>query len=237
MNKKLRFTFQIPAFCCALILAMAASASGYQPGNSQGQSYKDVPERIDANQRYLFYLHGFIIENEGIHAVSPRFGPYEYEKILDTFAGKGFVAISEARPKGTDPLIYAAKVVGQINRLLSAGVPPQNITVVGASRGGAIAIATSTLLKNRDVNFVILAACGNSNIYKSFRPDLWGNVLSIWDYKDDTGAGSCKQFFNRSSGINKRKEIKVKLGLGHGLLYRPLKEWVDPSVEWATKQK
>jgi hypothetical protein len=237
MNKKLTYLFQTLATSCALILAMAAVVSAQQPDNSQGKSYKDVPERVDTGARYLFYLHGFIIENEGIHAVSPKFGPYEYEKILDTFAGKGFVVISEARAKGTDPLIYAAKVVGQINRLLSAGVRPERITVVGASRGGAIAIATSTRLKNRNVNFVILAACGNSDIYKSFRPDLWGNVLSIWDYKDDTGAGSCRQFFNRSTGLNKRKEIQVKLGLGHGLLYRPLREWIDPSVEWATRKQ
>ena len=29
------------------------------------------------------------------------------------------------------------------------------------------------------------------------------------------------------------REIEVKLGVGHGLLYKPFKEWVDPAVEWA----
>nr|AIA12395.1 Alpha/beta hydrolase family [uncultured bacterium] len=195
--------------------------------------WKEIPGKIDSSAKYLFYLHGLIIENQGIRPTSPQHGVYEYEQILDTLAGKGFVVISEARPRGTIVTEYAAKVVGQIKQLLAAGVAPQHITVVGASRGGGIAIAVSSALKNRDVNFVIMAACGDSDIYKTFKPDLWGNVLSIYDYKDTVGP--CGQFFEKSTGLNRHREIVVKLGVGHGLLYHPLKEWVDPVVEWANQ--
>ena len=202
---------------------------------SQGAIWKDVSGKIDPKAKYLFYFHGRIIENQGTRPTDPRYGVYEYQEILDTFKNKGFVVVSEARPKGTDNVAYAHKMVDQINTLIKAGVPPRNITVVGASKGGGIAIFTSTFLKNRDVNFVIMASCGDYDDYKTTVPDFWGNILSIYDYKDDTGAGTCQNFFDHSTGINRHDEIVVKLGLGHGILYKPLKEWVDPVVAWANK--
>lgn len=223
-----------PSASCQRVSQPAAEAQTKTAAKStRGTIWKDVPEKVDPNARYMFYLHGMIVENEGIRPTSPLYGVYEYEQILDTLASKGFIVISEARPKGTVVTEYAAKVVGQINALLKAGVSPRHITVVGASRGGGIAIAASSQLKNRDVNFVIMAACGNSDIYKTFRPDLWGNVLSIYDYKDTVGP--CEDFFAKATGLNRHRQIEVKLGVGHGLLYRPLKEWVDPVVEWASQ--
>lgn len=232
---------------CALLGALVLVACQRQTSEAQtaqatvtlaaapGVVLTDVPQRIDAKARYLFYLHGRIVEEQGARAVSPQFGPYEYAQILDTLAGRGFVVISEARPRGTDVQQYAPKVVEQINTLMKAGVPPGHITVVGASRGGVIAVAVSTRLKQRAVNFVILASCGNSDEYRRFKPDLWGNVLSIYDYKDDTGAGTCQRFFAQATGLGRHNEVLVKLGLGHGLLYRPLKEWVEPAVAWANQ--
>src|SRR5689334_21666657 len=68
-----------------------------------GLILKDIPDNIDAKGRYLFYLHGLIVENEGVRPTSPKFGVYEYEEILETFKNRGFIVISEPRPKGTDP--------------------------------------------------------------------------------------------------------------------------------------
>ena len=39
------------------------------------------PVSIDPAKQYLFYFHGKIIEDQGIHAVSPDYGEYEYEAI------------------------------------------------------------------------------------------------------------------------------------------------------------
>lgn len=211
----------------------AATSAASSPAAAEGALWKDVPERVDLKAKYLFYLHGAIVENYGVRPVSPDYGVYEYEEILSTFVKKGFIVISEPRPRGTDPHEYAAKVVKQARRLLKAGVPAKSITIVGASRGGAIAVIASTSLRNRDLNFVILASCGNSSIYRSMKVDLWGNILSIFDYKDTTGAGTCQRFFDSSTGLNRHKEIVLKLGSGHGILYRPLKEWVEPTADWA----
>jgi hypothetical protein len=245
MRDKLKRLIHHVAFFSALLMVLAPNASCQQKtqtkstaqaapaavANTRGAIWKEIPDKIDPRAKYLFYMHGMIVENEGIRPTSPRYGVYEYEQILDTLASKGFIVISEARPRGTIPTAYAAKVAGQINALLKAGVSPRHITVVGASRGGAIAIAVSSQLKNRDINYVIMAACGDSDIYKTFRVDLWGNVLSIYDYKDTVGP--CEQFFAKSTGLNRHRQIEVKLGVGHGLLYLPFKEWVDPVVEWA----
>lgn len=197
---------------------------------------RTIPQRIDATSQYLFYLHGAILEGTKGHAVSPKFGVYEYDKILKAFVREGFTVISEVRRKGTPPQKYAAKVASQVDELLKAGVPPRRITIVGASRGGGIALIASSLIKNRDVNFVILASCAGSRFFNNLDPDLYGNVLSIYDRDDDTGAGSCNRFVQQSSGINRHQEIVLTTGLGHGIVYHPMKNWLDPLFNWALQR-
>ena len=229
--------FQTLILICLLVSVSAIVCAQRSPqpetrtpralGNGRGALWLDLPQPIDTGAKYLFYLHGRIIEEEGVNAVSQVFGAYEYEQILQTFVDKGFVVISEPRPKGTDVQQYATKVVGQINTLVQAGVPPQKITVVGASKGGSIAVAISSQLRNRNINFALVAACGNS--------DMYGNVLSVWDYLDDTGAAMCGKYFAGAKGLNRHKEVELRIGLGHGILYRPLSEWVDLVVEWTNQ--
>ncbi len=233
---------------CALFLITATTACAQQKDaakaetkaetktalsdtKAKGAIFEDVPEKIDPQARYLFYLHGRIIEEKGIRPTDAKWGVYEYEEILKTLAGRGFAVISEARPKGTDVKQYAPKVVGQINALLKAGVPPNRITVVGASKGSLITMLVSTGLKNRDVNFVLMSNC-NDWVLKNYEVDLYGNVLSIYDVKDEFGL-TCRKFFDRATGLNRSKEVELKIGTGHAILYKPLKEWVDLVTEWA----
>ena len=206
--------------------AVASAADG------QSGVFKGVPDQIDARARYLFYLHGRIVEDKGVRPVSERHGIYEYEKILETFREAGFVVISEARAKDTDVRQYAAKVVvAQIRRLLKAGVPPRQVSVVGASKGSHIAMHASSLLRQRDVNFVLIAGCGEQTA-KNRELNLHGRVLSIYDASDE-GAGTCESLFARSAGLSQRGEVRLSLDLGHGFIYRPLKEWVEPAIAWA----
>jgi hypothetical protein len=225
------------ALCCALSLLLSAAAPGpCRPGaavRSRGAVLLDVPRKVEKKARYLFFLHGKIVEDSGARPTSPKYGVYEYGKMLDAFRSKGFAVISEARAKDTDPQQYAAKVVGQIRALLAAGVSPRHVTVVGQSKGAIIAMLVSTRLKNRDVNFVLLDNC-NDTIFKRFDIDLWGNVLSIYDVNDEIGQ-SCRQFFDKATGLNRHKEIELKIGTGHAVLYQPLKEWVEPAAAWASR--
>lgn len=205
-----------------------------QSHESLGVVLETLPQSIDPKAKYLFYLHGAILEGTNGHAVSPKFGTYEYDKILAAFTREGFNVISEIRKRGTTREEYGAKVATQVDKLLKAGVAPDRITIVGASRGGGIALIASTLIKNRDVNFVILSSCADSPFFRKLHPNLYGNVLSIYDRDDDTGVRSCNRFIEQSSGVNRHQEIVLTTGLGHGIVYHPLKEWLDPLFNWVS---
>jgi len=191
-----------------------------------------APKKVDTSARYLFYLHGRIVER-GRRPISEEYGAYEYDQILEAFAAKGFVVISEQRPVGTDVEKYAGKVAGQVRQLLKAGVPPRNITLVGASQGSFIAMLASTYLKNRDVNFVIMAGCSAEARFLEI-VDLHGNVLSIYERTD--GAGSCEKYRVDATGLAKYQEKELQTGLRHGFIYRPISEWVEPTISWAMVQ-
>lgn len=197
---------------------------------TQGVILTDVPEQIDRNPRYLFYLHGYIVESQNTRPVHPEFGPYEYAQILNTFKESGFVVISEARKKDREIEPYARKLAGQVRQLLNAGVPAENITVVGASQGSWIAMLASTYLENRKVNFVFIAACSADKGFLNL-VNLHGSVLSIYESSDV--AQSCSDYRADAKGISDWKEVEVKTGLKHGFLYRPMKEWLEPTVDWA----
>jgi len=195
------------------------------------------PNSINSTTQYLFYLHGRIVKELGIHAVSPDFGEYQYVAILERLTGYGFTVISEQRPKNADTTEAAERVAGQVTTLLDAGVPASNITVIGASKGAAIAIEVSHLLENAQVNFVIMGICHPDTIaeFKRNGTSLHGNVLSIYDFADTQYAGSCKELFEYSegAGLTRHDEIVLQVGSGHGILYQPLDEWIVPAMEWA----
>ncbi len=196
----------------------------------------EFPTRINPGTRYLLYFHGKILEDQGLPAVSPEYGVYEYEAILKKFESYGFTVISERRPKNADVNLYARATAKQIKLLLEANVPPQNITVVGASKGAYIAATVTSLLKNDRLNFVLLGACSSEMIdyWKQNGMYLYGNILAIYD-SVDVYASSCKELFTFSEGkgIARREEIVLHTGLGHGILYQPLDEWMAPIAQFA----
>lgn len=188
-------------------------------------------------QRYLFYFHGKIIEDQGVNAVDSvnGYGAYQYEDILNTFRKANFTVFSEVRQKDANPSKHAHRAVNQIDSLIKNGVEDNDITVVGASKGAIISMLISSYLKNKNVNFVFLAGC-NEDILKHF-PEIQfcGNILSIYEKSDDIGH-SCSKFKNSSRlTISHYKEIEINTGLKHGFLYKPLKEWIEPAIKWATK--
>jgi len=207
-----------------------------RPSSTPDLSDYAFPDTIDTAKPYMFYLHGKIIEDQGIPAISSDYGEYEYGAILEILRELGFAVISEQRLKNTDSMEFAKRVSEQVKTLLDAGVPAKNITVVGASKGAGIAIFISDFLENRDINYVILAIC-NPEIVEEFRQNdvsLYGNVLSIYDSSDKL-AGTCQELFSFSEnkGLSRHDEIILNVGNGHGLLYKPLDDWIIPTVQWA----
>lgn len=201
-----------------------------------GQQTSVLPKNISISKKYLFYLHGAIVQEMGIEAVSEDFGRYEYIDILEAFTKRGFQVISEVRPKGTDVVRYAEKVSSQIDTLLKKGVKPQNIVVVGASQGAYIAIETSHIIKQSEVKYAILALCNEYNVtlYSKYQHELCGNFLSIYEESDQKK--SCDQLLNIPTCNTGYQEIKLTMGNSHGFIFKPYKEWIDPLVKWIDKK-
>ncbi|WP_317896853.1 alpha/beta hydrolase [Aurantibacillus circumpalustris] len=183
------------------------------------------------SQNYIFYLHGKIIENQGAEAVDKinSYGAYKYNDILDSLRKNKALVLSEVRAKDTDVKPYALKIKKQIDSLLKKGVEAKRVTVIGASKGALIAMYVSSYAKNKDINYVFMAACYRDETNAEL--NFYGNILSVYEKSD--GAGTCLSLKNASTGINHYKEIEINTGLRHGFLYKPLPEWVNPALKWA----
>lgn len=191
-----------------------------------------IPENPDSLKRYLFYLHGLIIEEAGIRPRSEEHGYYEYELILQELARAGFIVVSEARKKGTEVKAYAETITAQIKTLLACHIPPDNIIVVGASKGGVISAYVSSMLQQTGIYYIFLAGLFEKCLQdKALR--LYGKVLSIHD-RADTLSITPALYFQRSEGSGNFKAILLDLDLGHGLIYRPYREWLDPLLAWVS---
>lgn len=179
-------------------------------------------------------MHGNVVEQKGVKfATTKEYGFYEYQKILDTLAGQGFIVVSEARSSDKKIKAYARKIKIQVKTLLGKGVPPGNIMVAGFSKGGKITLVTSSLVANAKVNNVVLAGCSRKAkpFIEKFKLDMKGRVLSIVDKNDNTFS-SCDRMIQASSGGLEHKEIILMDGRGHGVFYRPGGIWFKPMIEW-----
>jgi pimeloyl-ACP methyl ester carboxylesterase len=191
--------------------------------------------------RHLIYLHGRIIQDQqNPRPRHPEFGYYELEQILATFRERGFVVSDGIRPKGESLSASADRVVHDVRALMASGVPASRITVVGGSMGAAIALLSSARLQNPELRFAVLAACLSESVPRLLAEQgkkPAGRVLSIREKSDETSE-PCPAW-SGDTGPNAPlivHEILLDTGLRHGFLYRPLREWVEPAVEWATQR-
>ena len=190
----------------------------------------------DVTKKHVFYLHGAIIEKGDPRPVHPQYGLYDYPAIVSTLSSFGFHLISEQRDINTDYLSYASKISDQINDLIAKGVQAQNITVIGFSKGAMITVIASSLLKNDDVNFAIIATCGEWYESEEFleRLRLRGRILSI--YEESDLAGSCHKLANRLPAPSSFTEISISTGKEHAAFFLPRSEWINPVTSWINRK-
>lgn len=189
-----------------------------------------TPQR-QAARPYVIYLHARIVEEGGRRPTDPAYGTYEYDAILDSLRQAGFAVLSDQRPPGIGIDSFANGVVHRVDSLLRLGVPAHSITVIGFSRGGAIAILASSRLQNPAISFVFMGACGP---WAFERPELHvtGRLLSLYETSDSLGI-SCAPLFARRGAGSEVREIPLSLGLGHGTFFQPRSAWLKPALEWA----
>lgn len=186
------------------------------------------------NKKYIYYLHGRIIEIQGKDAVSEEYGKYEFDSIVKELQEKDHLVIAEVRSENVDYSDYANKVSKEIDSLVGMGVKPWHITVIGASKGAIIASHISDINQN-PINYVLLA--GN-NKYQEENNDwrFHGQVLCLYDLSDTIAGGSYDYWKNNENYTTKFEQIELKTHLGHGFLYKPLKEWMEPTRKWILNQ-
>lgn len=189
-----------------------------------------VSGQSQAPPRYAIYIPGRIIEDGSRRPISPEFGVYEYDAILDSLRSAGLVVLSDQRPPKADSDSFAIHVVQQVDSLLRLGVAPDRITVIGFSKGGWIAILASSRARNPALSFVFMGACGPW----AFQSDLHvtGRMLSLYETSDSLGVSCAPMFAHRTPG-SRAREIALSVGRGHGTFFQPRSAWLLPAVAWA----
>ena len=197
-----------------------------------GEIYRQFPAEISPEAKYVFYSHGFIVEGKNEKPVHKAWGVYDFPAVKSALATSDFHVIAFHRAKNTEPYQYAKSLAKQVNQLIEVGVKAKNITVMGFSRGGAITIATSNELKNKEVSFIILAGCAGF-IAKNPEMKLYGKVLSIYETSDQVG--SCQYVADRSTKLMSFEELAISTGKSHGAFYLPDTAWLEPVKQWINR--
>lgn len=194
------------------------------------------PSCPDPSNRFLFFVHGRIVETDGPHGVSPDFGPYRYFDILQALNTGDHVLVSEQRDHEVDAHSYAKVLASRVEGLLSAGVSADAISVAGFSKGGYITLLAAKLLQNDALKFVILAGCtpGLVSGVDEKAEGLRGRVLSMVDYRDDR-CFSCGPLFSRNPQLRETSDIVFSDGDGHGHFFRPGPDWIGLTLDWSRR--
>ena len=185
------------------------------------------------DESIIFFLHNRFLEEHHLDDSHPEYGKVEYKEILTALEKKGFRVISEKRNGNVNARDYAHKVVDEIESLLSKGTEAEDITVVGSSKGGYIAQYVSTLANNPKLNFVFIASFRNSDLENIPEINFCGNILTIYEKTDPFGVSAMGRKESSSCSIEHFKEIELNTGMGHGFLFKALKEWIEPTTQWA----
>jgi hypothetical protein len=193
-----------------------------------GGIVKDIPPKPDASSKYIFYLHGSVEESEG--------STEKYQTAVSAISASSATVITEVRGD-TDPNTYSVKLKEQVERLLSNGVPPGNITISGFSKGSIIALATAGTINNPKINYVLLAGCSEdlNDKYGVDPSKAVGRILSIYD-SGDNKFESCDGIIKPSDKLI-FEETDLDSGKGHKVFRIPkekfIEQWRDPLTDWA----
>jgi hypothetical protein len=188
-------------------------------------------------QRHLIYVHGRIVQME--QSARPHHaerGYYELDQILQTFRNGGFEVIGGIRPRDATVSGAADDLVSQVRRLMASGARAEEITVVGASMGASISLLASARLGDPDLSFALLGTCLSADVPAQRERETMsprGQILVIREESDETTT-PCAAWNELGAGAGLSvREVVIRTGQGHGFLYRPMREWVEPLMEWA----
>ncbi len=189
--------------------------------------------QIKDDSKFIIFLHNRFLETHSLEELHPEYGRMEYKKILAEFVKAGLNVISEKREGNVNAREYAIGVINQIDSLILKGVKPTDITIVGTSKGGYIAQYVSTLANNPKLNYVFIASYRNIDIQTIPEINYCGNILTIYEKSDTLGVSAIERKRSSSCKIEIFKEIELDTKMKHGFIFKPLKEWIEPVINWA----
>ncbi|MBE0364503.1 hypothetical protein PULV_a2855 [Pseudoalteromonas ulvae UL12] len=200
-----------------------------------GEIFDGLPNKVNPSGKYVFYSHGFIVEGKDPTPIHDRWGKYDFPAVKEGLSDSGYHLIATHRPAKTHPFKYAKQLSDQVNQLLESGVPAKSISLVGFSRGGFITAITSSYLKNKNINYVILAAC-TSGLAKREDITIYGHLFSVYETSDSVG--SCDEVVaRRADTVSSYKEVSISTGKEHGAFFTPKNEWLEPVKNWLKRKK
>ncbi|MCD9856200.1 alpha/beta hydrolase [Epilithonimonas sp. JDS] len=193
-------------------------------------------QKSETEKDYIFFIHNKFLEENPDGTFADKYNvTVDYKGILQSFKNDGFVVFSEKRNPKANERAFANKVVSQIDSLISKGVQPNHITVIGTSKGGYIAQFVSTFAKNPDLNFVFIGSFQDSDIEEIPTIQFCGNILTIYEKSDIFGVSAIRRKETSKLKVNHFKEIELNTGLKHGFLYIASDEWIKPCKMWAKR--
>ena len=195
--------------------------------------YGELPSSIHADERYVFYSHGRIVEGESETPRHPEYGVYDFPKIKQALFERGdFNLIAYHRAANADVVSEATRLELWVRRLVAAGVKPAHITLIGFSKGGQITAYAADSLSGLGLNIALMGICDNGDFHPDPPLRLGGKLLSIYETSDVVG--SCAKLAAHSSLVS-FEEVPISTGKKHGAFFTPRPEWVGPLTEWIKK--
>ena len=194
-----------------------------------------VPEEIDTDAAWVFYLPDAQVTPNDPEPVHPEYGKYQYSQIANQFLAGGFTVVTRPRETTEHPYTVAEEVADQVQRLLAAGVPASRIGIVGAGKGAAIVVLITSRLANPGLQVVVLSLCNDVFVeyWIQHKELLSGNVLSI--YAEGTpDRSSCRDYLEHCAGVNVRefRELTLPASAGPAFSSRATADWMLPAIAW-----
>lgn len=186
------------------------------------------------DDRYIIFLHNRFLETNSLEDEHPKYGKVDYHGIVQQFEKAEFEVLSKIRKgENINATEYADSVIVLIDSLISLGIPEQNITIVGISKGGYIAQYVATEAKQEDLNYVFVGAFNLRDVQDIPQIQFSGNVLNIYEKSDPYSDPAITRVQTTKRRMGHFKDLEINTGLNHGFIFVPRKEWIEPTIEWA----
>lgn len=162
--------------------------------------------------------------------VPSRSAAVDHAANVRAFEDNGFTVVTLAYA-GEDALDYARRVRGEVRTLISSGVAPEAITVVGAGTGSPVAALVSATSADRRISYALLGSC-DARLADAPGFHMSGRVLGIRD-AGDRASQSCRQLWQDSPKLVERRDVVLHSGHGATLFDAPRAQWIEPLAEWS----